>query len=1652
MNILNLINSRKRAITIVIAFIIAFSLGTYGYADSVKYENGGIELWTNTTEGNNLYNSIKDNLPKLPGNVTPASSIRGYPLNFRLWLQKGLLVYGNYNSIKDKNQFKLGTQPSPGVVRNNDGYYYGTDSHTGLSGRGEWRYHGIDVSGNLFSNMNFIDDGSNTKFNEREWIKEPWSYLPLSKRPNISNYNYKALNLDGNVSIETQAALRQWINKSLSDGVPLKSSPIDPETYKYLNILSAPTSMQTGQGRMWHKKEDGSIWYQTLSVPVLKESLQNLPVTVAIYCTNPAADLMIDDPGVEKDNQKIALHFKVIATLEDEKDGKQLYSDPIERTKYYTRNDINYWSITFNDNQTIDKVSTIGNKGVAEFSETVTYGYLRSKGWKEFITASAQPTYKNTVKGNTDHGSLEIPLNRVTLPAPSISINPVIFTPDNNIPEVAFEGVPFHPIDNSDTTLIRNCRVYVDGLEVDDSLFFSGSYVFDAGDMGENGRFAVVEVDYEIDGLQLQPGDKICTTDYVYIYPTKPIANFKISSSTWKQNRKIKIEDTSTSGNIQLVVQNYPITEYEWTFGGDTSKIKIGTDTMSVKEFICKQPGIYSATLRCKNSLGKWSDPYTVDFEVLEDVAPAIGLNLTDSVTNRNETMDAWYYNICSTDGDVIKTSSIELWYDEDNDGTLDTKLSTWDGAGEFPSYTPTKLGYYKYIVKAQEDIVGDTFMQFINDEDKKTSSYEVEWWVDNFRPMSDLYINIPIQRPNIDVYFMLDKNLSQTKTDYMSANRMNIANWLIGKNIIPNVQTWDMKTYTYTQPASTSSHTGSSYPASSISYSSNGYSGTLSLSSVSNNRYSRDEGHNTTQTESKTASGTQNGYNWVTYVFTVTNPKTGAGSWSQTGRTGTDQPTMSYSDSLGFSGTLNRTGASVVGDTGAPSGKASNGATYTRTITYLGNYSGTVTRTVEVWVPNIVWYNDYTGYYSGTIYKYVRQEYSDPFNPTSIKYVIYISDNNISELSDLQSVMNHAKTAKLILAGASGISSQITNDKYYNVSEKSMDVLVNDILEYMSESSPAVERYYVLQNQAFTLNTGNLDLENDPITAQEIQYVHYTNYFDNPTGVEPGTVSAYSDSAGWSTAVKGGFANTGLYEIYRRIKDNPSTDPNFAQYAYYSGSTRLDIYVHRKPIALATLDWDFDAANNVYRTTWLDKSYDLDHLYNRPDKGIVERNIMWRQTGGEWNYGIPDKLSPGTYELWYYVRDPEGAWSDPFAMNFSLSTAPNMQFDAKLRTLDSRFSLNGIPASEFLEAYDVWTRYPYNVSLQMGLYNGTAIASPIKTVMYNPSTGVHNGNDITWNNIAYPVADTVPDGIYTFRITSVGDYGKSASKEFPVTVNTPINLEAMINGAASSAKIQSGAENAFTFKTSKYVSSVKLVFKGNTYTSNSGAISLAGTDDSRKTWAMKSVVPANSVTDGETGYATFTAYTPSGKSQSANVDYSVIAIRAYDFTITSILDVGWRGYYFDLNNPINGDGDIYGYQKKSGTDIKTTQMPINTLSLVSYNIQAVKAGYKVAGFIRIKGTPDSAKLKARYLQNGITKSAGVPLAFSGNERYDFVWIIPQDTDQRSLVGFDVEIHKGSVTYGNEKWTDSWPAGNTTHAAFYIDGKAISDIEFNQSH
>lgn len=180
---------------------------------------------------------------------------------------------------------------------------------------------------------------------------------------------------------------------------------------------------------------------------------------------------------------------------------------------------------------------------------------------------------------------------------------------------------------------------------------------------------------------------------------------------------------------------------------------------------------------------------------------------------------------------------------------------------------------------------------------------------------------------------------------------------------------------------------------------------------------------------------------------------------------------------------------------------------------------------------------------------------------------------------------------------------------------------------------------------------------------------------------------------------------------------------------------------------------------------------------------------------------------------------------------------------------------------------------------------------------------------------------------------------------------------------------------------------------------------------------------------------------------------YTIKILQASHFYITMMLDVGWRSYYFNLNRGIddNHDGKADRYPRRTDTDIGTLKMPINFYTLVNHSRTYIKAGYKVKGKIDIAGNPDWAKFHINYVKEGMTCTDIVPLIYTGGSTYIFEWIIPLETDSKTFISFDLASGKGTETYGNERWIDTWDGRNTSRSVFYIKGKATEDLIFIQS-
>ncbi|OME78658.1 hypothetical protein BK120_23245 [Paenibacillus sp. FSL A5-0031] len=1025
-------------------------------------------------------------------------------------------------------------------------------------------------------------------------------------------------------------------------------------------------------------------------------------------------------------------------------------------------------------------------------------------------------------------------------------------------------------------------RVYIDGNEIDASDFFDSQYVFGEPNTG----IREVKVTYTA-----PDGAVSHKTQYVVIHETKPRVAIKLEG-LYKENRTMKAFDESAASNDQWTEQNAPlkVTSFSYKAPQDPNlKCRVGfcEDNLKEKMYMYKSPGVYKMSIAAERvinypggSITRYSDPYEVEYEIQPDHKPAIIAHAYNSQISRLDQLQL-NYQVESTDGDIISEKHMKIYYDSDNDGTFDQLVYETKGeVTNLPKFG--KLGQYKIVVDAKESTNQERLMEFTSPSDDRTHTQESFFFIDNYAPASELYIDVPVEKPDMDIFFLLDSALTQSKADYVKNNKVTITNAFTTSNMLANVGIWDMKTYTYEQPGSTTNNSGNSYPPDSVVYTSEGgYSGTLLRTSVSNSPYSRDEGRFVSVTDSKTANSSCS--NTVTASYDKDGKHSGSTSTSEC------PGSQSYSDGS-YSGTLTLTGKSSTGSCGATGPK--NGTCST---SWTASYSGTVYWTHDVWSPNMVSYNNYTGFYSGSIYKDIRQPYDASFlRAVKGKYVVYISDNTISQLSDLQYIMSK-QNSKLILLGQSGITSQIAHDKYLQ-NNKDIGEMITNVISYIAESNPAIPRVLKLAGEPVETRIASFDYEGDPMPAamDVLQIIQDVNHFDNSMGFDTFSgknIIATKSEANWSPYQASVTLNKpGKYTFIRKLKDLPTTDPRFPGYDYYSNESVVEVFVHRKPIADVTLDFDYLTASNTYRTTWVDMSYDLDHNITRAatDRGIQDRTIKFTsQSTGEVFSKIPDSLPPGTYVLDYAAQDIEGVWSDPVKRTFVLPDAVPVQFKSNLRTTSSSFSLASIPASEQLTAFNMWTRYPYSVNLTLQMPPGGGRIN--HSIPYY--SGSKNGNDISWNDVTLTIPDTTPDGFYNFRIQANGSVaGSVAYNDFGVNVFTPINLRP--TRPVENELYVVGYPATLSATTTKYPSTTEaILFYGTPY---ARTVNLSSTSTgSGKTWSY-SYGSFPSVPNGNY-IVRFTATNPSGKSESVNVVFNV--------TSNTPPYGSFKTYTYDANN-----------------------------------------------------------------------------------------------------------------------------------------------------
>ena len=1082
--------------------------------------------------------------------------------------------------------------------------------------------------------------------------------------------------------------------------------------------------------------------------------------------------------------------------------------------------------------------------------------------------------------------------------------------PNPSLTDIWFDVEPYPCSDNTDMSKVKSAYVNVGGQTVDYNTFFSGSYVFNRTGW----------IDVQVNYMSNDDFPAFYATQ-VYMYDTTPKANI-LTSSKMKEKRKIVFTADVASATPAAVLDRYPLTSYSWSLsaveGVTSSDIKIsGGTNLNTLTALFMSPGTYKATLTVSNRVGKFSTTEYVFF-IVPDYEPTAFILFNESVLLRGQQLTTYEFSKSSLDGDIIASTKLELWYDSNNNGIVDTKLNEWNNPVSLPNITPTLLGNYQLKYTVVEEFGEETIPAFVPaGQYRKSITKTYDFWCDNAVPFTGVYIDKPVVRPVVDVMFLLDKNLDDSKRNYIKNNRVNIENQLRMGNLDINICNWDMKTYIDSYTYSTSYDTDSMYPSSSVTVSlGDGYSGTLYRTSVSEFNRTGTRWVDKWVTETRTFTHTVQNWRPVTvFLGSGGNKYVSYGDWVL------PQHGMSWPiNEDGYSGNIPavRVDYSPTHEefVNAPVGS------YTQTATKY--FQGDLSKEVYKQVEEGYTYTAYIGYYSGTVSKSVRQGYNQAvnFRPTSEKYLVYVSNDVVNEISEL----NYARVysdAKLTLIGNDSIKTQVSGyDKHIdNYGYQTAEELISELTNYLNERYKNISQNTVLAGEAFNILTDDSDHENDTLINGQFAYTHEPGYYDNSYDYETGCVPfgdyTSKGTLNWGTTKKNVFNKPGEYRIYRRIQDRPSTHPNFGNFSYWSGEHYMIMYAHRKPIADAFLDWDYDVSSGGYKTTWVDKSYDLDHQYTRADKGIIDRKIMYKRTKdrfgnpviSDWVYKIPDNLDPGAYDVYYYVKDVEGVWSDPWVRTIVLpDVVPLQLLNAQIRSR-AQFSIGSsvyggidsvvqgsdtrskrIPAAENITLYNIKTRSPYAVSLEVKIYNssGAQAGSTITRSFTQGVTGNKTGNDITWFNFNVQIPADFADGNYRIRISCIDSYSQVQYKDFWIKVFTPVELVPDMP-----ASVFSGEQISIRASTSVYANNTTVqLFRGTAYqTAHINMSCFSQTDG--KQWGLNYTIPSNIPDGAYTAY--YTATLPSGKTETKAAIFSLESLKITDLSIEGFWN-HWRG------------------------------------------------------------------------------------------------------------------------------------------------------------
>jgi hypothetical protein len=1213
--------------------------------------------------------------------------LNGLNYNDDLYKQYGIEVYGNYTDLPD-NDFK----------RLQEGYY-------ALFGEpGEYRYHGYDNNFNPYTNRRFPNDASSmVRLENKNWINEGW------RTAGYSDDLYQRYLTMSEVEMETHY-LKEVYRKML----PFQLWQIEePEQYIYVETF--PTILSGGEGILWHESSD-RVWYQTFSLNILDDKLQT-PLNLEI------ANTEVKPTGLENGSQIIEVTLD-LALLD-----RKIINDEVKRHIYYQREDLDGFVFEINGVEYPVEPNVDFNEAIETF-EVGIGAFDQRQGFVD-LNVSAYAVYLNGRHSMTEKLSRRIDLGQAEYLLSYFNTSNIIEDEEINLEDISYYNLSRGKYDEARITLESGgiIQEYIFGSWIDEEVVRNAIFEFilenelDVEDkisitqkiegyLGSSTHSEVVEIVSKDQGIEMDfdmPES---------VFDIERIDAHNLTDMSRVEEKRLFIDGESVDFNyffsgqyrigaidedklIKLDITMSPSGGTVYRYAGWievlTTKVKINykQEDKSVEERRVRYTNLEDACNRAE-LLAAFPVSYEIKvdglivkdeagFEIMagEPGVYPVEIWADNSVRKSHSTMNLLVhedltpvFDVNLVDNQIYRGEKLHVYmdaYSPDGDAIITAELTVEQDSDLDGIYETTEVYDENRVYNqlGRYRLVGNV------EEFNRRKEVIREFTVDNRGPITTLSFNQVNRPPKVDLLIVNMGDVDMAAFSESMDEQEGLETWLKQQGYDPVVKNFYDGEIHMERDVMIDIDTDLIKPPDTYLFEVEGYEGVLDLYETENFGYYEDQGEYDSKTTCKSV---------PIYEFIRSCDICGT-----------------YINPIGF-----------------------------RMCKFCTVVTGTTTEctTRNIWVPNVIWIDDFRGYYTGKVLKDLREVYEDTFREDARK-VILIKNGTAEDWS------------------------------YWE--PRAEETYPMDQVQ-LEELFPLVEAYphIVVVGEAFGLFSGNFDFESDPI-IRKMYKIHHER------GDLEGIIGSYPLSDQWLWDPPERFLLPGYYTINTQIWDEVIPDV----FSKPSNQAQVTLKVHRIPVA----DFRLDQSAGL---SLIDFSYDPDYQLTLANRGIVETRLVITSESGEKWYNLPESLESGNYTFDYSVKDLDGAWGE-MSREIGVKSQPV--------TISANLEPESLSITEVLKLSQVIIKGSGIYRIDIDLMKGSHKIKPLRTEL---AYLFSSGNRLS--DLEYIIPESYEDGVYSIRIKATNYFNPSEVNEryYPFDIDSPIDLHVMSNGEVGEGEMVS--------------------------------------------------------------------------------------------------------------------------------------------------------------------------------------------------------------------------------------------------------------------